>query len=134
MLSRPFSALILVAWFGQMGVLVDRAYLRSTAGALAAELGRYEAGAQWKGIYYRGEKIGFSVGRTVVTNDGYDLEEDGRLQMVLLGATSAARIKTSAHVDRAFALRSFYFSLDHLSATCIGSWTLATVSTIWRFR
>jgi transglutaminase-like putative cysteine protease len=112
MLSRPFSILILVAWLGQMGVLVDRSYLRSTPGALAAELGRYGAGAQWKGIYYRGEKIGFSVGQTVDTGDGYDLQEDGRLQMVLLGATSAARIKTSAHVDRAFTLRSFSFSLD----------------------
>ncbi|MCI4354904.1 MAG: transglutaminase-like domain-containing protein, partial [Thermoplasmata archaeon] len=112
MVPRPFSALILVAWLGQMGVLIDRAYLRSTPGALAAELGRYGAGAQWKGVYYRGEKIGFTVGQTIDTGDGYELQEDGRLQMVLLGATSAARIKTSARVDRAFALRSFSFSLD----------------------
>jgi hypothetical protein len=112
MLSRPFSALILVAWIGQMGVLVDRAYLRSSPGALAAELGRYGAGAQWKGVYYRGEKIGFTVGQTLDTGDGYELQEDGRLQMVLLGATSAARIRTSARVDRTFALRSFSFSLD----------------------
>jgi hypothetical protein len=112
MLSRPFSALILVAWLGQMGVLLDRSYFRSTPGALAAELEKYGAGAQWKGIYYRGEKIGFTVGRTVPTSEGYDLEEDGRLQMVLFGATSAARIKTSARVDRAFGLKSFRFSLD----------------------
>jgi transglutaminase-like putative cysteine protease len=95
-----------------MGVLVRQTRLESNAGALAADLGRYDAGAQWRGVYYRGEKIGFTVGQTVATPDGYELQEDGRLQMVLLGATSAARIRTSARVDRAFALTSFSFSLD----------------------
>lgn len=111
-LSRPLSALVVVGWLAQMGLLVDRAYLRSTPAALAAELGRYGAGAQWKGVYYRGEKIGFTVAQSFPTDDGYELQEDGRLQMTLLGATSAARIRTLARVDRSFALRSFSFSLD----------------------
>jgi transglutaminase-like putative cysteine protease len=111
LVSRAVSGAIVLAWLGQMGLLVDRAYLGSTA-ALAADLDRYGAGAQWKGVYYRGEKIGFMVGQTVPTADGYELHEDGQLQMVLFGATSAARIRTAARVDRAFALRSFSFSLD----------------------
>jgi transglutaminase-like putative cysteine protease len=104
--------LIVLAWVVQMGVLVDHAYLRSSPAALAADLARYGAGAQWKGVYYRGEKIGFMVGQSVPTADGYELQEEGQLQMTLLGATSAARIRTSAQVDRAFSLRSFSFSLD----------------------
>jgi hypothetical protein len=63
-------------------------------------------------VYYRGEKIGFTVSQTVPTADGFDLEEDGRLQMALLGATTAATIHTTAHVDARFALRGFEFSLD----------------------
>ena len=105
------SALILAAWLAQMGLLVQRSYLQPS-GALAADLARYGAGAQWKGVYYRGEKLGFMVGQTVSTDDGFELQEDGRLQMTLLGATSAARIRTTARVDKAFALRSFAFSLD----------------------
>ena len=73
--------------------------------------------ATWRGVYYRGEKIGFTVGQTVPSTDesntgGFELQEDGQLQMSLLGATTAARIRTTAQVDRAFTLRSFDFSLD----------------------
>ena len=46
------------------------------------------------------------------TEDGFELQEDGRLQMSLLGAASAAALHTSARVDSNFALRSFEFSLD----------------------
>jgi len=109
-LTRPAAALIVLAWLLQMAVLVRAAYLE--APSLAADLSRYGAGAQWKGVYYRGEKIGFMVGQTRALDDGYELSEDGRLQMVLLGATTAARIHTSARVDKAFALRSFSFALD----------------------
>src|SRR6185436_11763151 len=94
-----------------MGFLVQ-ASLRGSPVALAADLARYGSAAQWKGVYYRGEKIGFMVGQTVPTSDGFELQEDGQLQMALLGATSAARIHTSARVDKSFALRSFDFSLD----------------------
>jgi transglutaminase-like putative cysteine protease len=108
--TRPATVLIALAWLAQMGALVKSAYLESPA--LAADLARYGAGAQWKGVYYRGEKIGYLVGQTQPQGDGFELQEEGRLQMVLLGATSAARIRTSARVDKAFKLRSFAFSLD----------------------
>jgi hypothetical protein len=109
-LTRPVSLLIVLAWLGQMTLLVKSAYLESPA--LAADLSRYGAGAQWKGVYYHGEKIGFMVGQTQASQDGFDLQEDGRLQMILLGASTAASIRTSARVDKAFNLRSFAFSLD----------------------
>ena len=111
-LSRGASWLIVAAWLVQMGLLLDRSYLRASSLNLASDIARYGSGAQWKGVYYRGEKIGFMVGQTVPTPDGFELQEDGQLQMALLGATTAARIHTSAQVDKAFALRSFVFSLD----------------------
>jgi len=109
--SRPLSLLIVAAWVLQMGSLVQRS-LQAASVTLAGDLSRYGSSAQWKGVYYRGEKIGFSVGQTVPTSDGYELQEDGQIQMTLLGASSAARIRTLARVDKAFALRSFAFSLD----------------------
>ena len=110
--SRPLTVLVLVAWVFVMGSLVRRSYLQASSVTLAGDLARYGSSAQWKGIYYRGEKIGFTVGQTVPTSDGYELQEDGQIQMTLLGASTAARIRTSARVDKAFALRSFSFSLD----------------------
>src|SRR5438067_1122437 len=109
--TRPLSILFLIAWGVAMAALVNRSYLQVSA-SLATDLARYGSGAVWRGVYYRGEKIGFTVSQTVPTDDGFELQEDGRLQMSLLGATTAATLRTTAHVDRAFALRAFEFSLD----------------------
>ena len=122
-LTRRLSYLVLVAWAVTMGLLAQRAYLQASAANLATDLARYGTAAQWRGVYYRGEKVGFTVGQVVPTDDGFELQEDGRLQMSLLGATTPAILKTTARVDRAFALQSFEFSLDpgtgplHLSGT-----------------
>src|SRR5262252_2349936 len=110
-LTQPISILVLVAWAGVMAVLVQRSYLQASSN-LATDLARYGSNATWRGVYYRGEKIGFTVSQTVPKGDGFELEEDGRLQMSLLGATTAATIHTVAQVDANFALRTFQFSLD----------------------
>src|SRR5947207_10292034 len=94
-----------------MGVLIDRGYLQASSN-LATDLARYGSAAEWRGVYYRGEKIGFTVSQTNATADGFELLEDARLQMALSGQTTPAAIRTSAQVDREFVLRSFDFSLD----------------------
>src|SRR5262245_29754442 len=110
--TRALSLLILVAWCAAMALVVDRSYLQASSGNLATDLAKYGSSAVWRGVYYRGEKIGFTVSQTVPDGDGFQLMEDGRLQMALLGATTAATIRTNAHVDANFTLRAFEFSLD----------------------
>jgi hypothetical protein len=110
-LARLLSAAVLLAWGAQMALLLQSS-LQAAPVTLAADLARYGSAAQWKGVYYRGEKIGFVVTQTLPADDGYELQEDGELQMSLLGAVTAARLRTSARVDEAFGLRSFSFSLD----------------------
>ena len=110
-LTRPLSALLLIGWAAVMAAVIDRSYLQAST-RLATDLARYGSAATWRGVYYRGEKIGFTVSQTVPQDDGFLLEEDGRLQMSLLGATTAATIRTTAHVDKAFTLHAFEFSLD----------------------
>jgi len=111
-ITRPLSWLVLAAWVASMGSLVHRSYLQASAANLATDLAQYGSEAQWRGVYYRGEKMGFTVSQTLPTDDGFELQEDGRLQMSLLGATTPAVIRTTARVDRTFALKSFEFSLD----------------------
>ena len=89
------SYAVLAAWLACMGLLVQRAYLQASATNLATDLARYGTAAQWRGIYYRGEKVGFTVGQTVPTDDGFELQEDGRLQMSLLGATVGGCLRGS---------------------------------------
>ena len=110
--TRPISLALLLAWVLQMALLVNRSYVGASSTNLATDLARYTSSAQWRGVYYRGEKIGFTVSQTVPKEDGFELQEDGQLQMTLLGATTAAKIRTTARVADDFMLRSFEFSLD----------------------
>ena len=111
-LTRPLALLVLVAWIAVMAVLVNRSYVQASPANLATDLARYGSTAVWRGVYYRGEKIGFTVSQTTRTDEGFELQEDGRLQMLLLGQDTAATIRTTARVDTSFMLRSFDFSLD----------------------
>jgi transglutaminase-like putative cysteine protease len=111
-LTRPLAFVVLAAWVVTMAVLITRSYGQSSTTNLATDLARYGSTAVWRGVYYRGEKIGFTVSQTTRTNDGFELQEDGRLQMLLLGQDTAATIRTTARVDNEFTLRSFEFSLD----------------------
>ncbi|HJU41236.1 MAG TPA: hypothetical protein VJ691_00420, partial [Vicinamibacterales bacterium] len=110
--TRPLAFLAVAAWVVTMGVLINRAYLQATPMNLATDLARYGSTAQWRGVYYRGEKIGFTVSQVQPTDDGFELQEDGRLQFSLLGAVTPAILRTTARVDRSFSLQSFDFSLD----------------------
>jgi len=133
--TRVVSILTLAAWAIVTGVLIHRSYIRASAANLAVDLSRYGAEAQWRGIYYRGEKIGFTVSQTVQTDSGFELQEDGRMQIALLGADTVAVIRTTARVDRNFVLQSFDFSLDpgtgptRISGTVNGLQLALTVTT-----
>lgn len=115
--TRPLSLLVLIAWIAVMAVLVNRSYVQAT-GNLATDLARYGSSAQWRGVYYRGEKLGFTVSQTVSIDGegseaaGFELHEDGQLQMALFGAHTITTLRTTAKVNRAFELQSFEFSLD----------------------
>src|SRR5260370_22611937 len=110
--TRAVSALILLAWIAVMAIVVNRSYLQASSANLATDDASYGSAAVWRGVYYRGEKIGFTVSETVTEGDGFELQEEGRLQMALLGAITAATIRTRVLVDAAFNLRAFEFSLD----------------------
>src|SRR5258705_4769099 len=104
--TRPISVLLLIGWAAVMAVLINRSYLQAST-RLATDLARYASAAVWRGAYYRGEKIGFTVSQTVPQDEGFVLEEDGSLQMAMLVATTAATIRTTAHVDKALPLQAF---------------------------
>jgi transglutaminase-like putative cysteine protease len=109
--ARLLSLLVLLAWAFQMVGLARRAASGSSL-ALAADLAHYGSSAQWRGIYYRGDKIGFSVGQTTPTDSGYEIREDARMVLILLGSDIPVSLTSRAVVDRAFNLQAFSFSLD----------------------
>ena len=82
--------------FRTIAILVQRSYAVARPENLATDLARYGTAAQWRGVYYRNEKIGFTVSQTIATDDGFELQEDGRLQMSLLGAQNVVSIRTTS--------------------------------------
>jgi transglutaminase-like putative cysteine protease len=110
--ARALSSIVILAWIATVALVLTRAYVQARSMNLAADLARYGTAAEWRGVYYRGEKIGFTVTQTVPKGDGFEIEEDARLQMTLLGATTPAIVKTTATLDRDFTLTAFDFSLD----------------------
>ena len=50
-LSRSLSALVVLAWLGQMGLLYRSIQASSTN--LASDLSRYGQAAQWRGLFAR---------------------------------------------------------------------------------
>src|SRR5881394_3572509 len=95
-MTKPASIAAVVAWVAVMAILVNRSYIQAAPTNLATDLARYGPTAVWRGLYYRGEKIGFTVSQTVRTDQGFELREDGRLQMLLFGQDSAATLHTTA--------------------------------------
>jgi transglutaminase-like putative cysteine protease len=110
--TRVVSLVILIAWGAVMAALLNRSYMQASSANLATDLARFGSAAAWRGVYYRGEKIGFTVTQTLPKDAGFELEEDGRLQMSLLGATTPVTIRTTAQVGRDSSLRSFELTLD----------------------
>ena len=84
--TRPLTWMVLVAWVVTMATLVARSYGQSSQTNLATDLARYGTTAVWRGVYYRGEKIGFTVSQTTRTDDGFELQV-----IVELSRTQASR-------------------------------------------
>src|SRR6188508_1860287 len=111
-ITRPLTFLVFCAWIPTMVLLVQRSCVAAASTSLATDFARYGTSAEWRGVYYRNEKIGFTVSQTFPTDGGFEIREDGRLQMSLLGARNVVSIRTRAEVDKDFAVRAFDFSLD----------------------
>jgi transglutaminase-like putative cysteine protease len=133
--ARTGSLLMLVAWIATMGVLLARTFVQARSMNLATDLARYGPAAEWRGVYYQGDKIGFTVSQTTPVAGGFELQEDSRLQMSLLGETTPATIETKAALDQDFVLRSFDFSLDpgtgavHVAGTVEGKRVSLVIAT-----
>ena len=132
--TRPLTYLGLAAWVITMAAVVNRSYLQASTANLATDLARYGSTAVWNGIYYRGEKIGFTVGQMTRSDSGFELQQDGRLQILLLGQDTAAAIRTTARVDNSFVLQSFDFSLDPGTGPTVISGTVQAIGDAGRHR
>ena len=117
--TRPISALMLIAWLAVMAVVVNQSYVQAT-GSLATGPGALRiCCAVARRVLPREKNSASPSVKTVPFEDGegqdgtgFELQEDGQLQMSLLGAHTITTLRTTARVNRAFELQSFDCSLD----------------------
>ena len=70
-----------------------------------------EASQEWWGVYYHGEKIGFTSQSIEPNQHGYQLRDESLLRLNLLGTTQHASTRLAMHVDKEWVLVDFNFEL-----------------------
>lgn len=103
--------LVFLSWAAVMVVLFRREHAVSEpANAPPAPL---PAGAseEWQGVYGSGKKIGWAHSRRIPTADGFDLENDARVAIEVMGASRVLDTRVTAATDAALHLRRFDFRL-----------------------
>lgn len=71
-----------------------------------------DSSQEWWGVYYRGEKIGFTSQTIEPNQDGYYLRDDSLLRLNLLGTIQRASTRLAMQVDKEWVLKDFTFELQ----------------------
>lgn len=112
-IHKTIRLFIIIAWVVVMGVLVQRTYFN--AGLSYATKDR--AGQQlrpreeWMGIYWGTDKVGYTVSKIKKAYKGYEMYEQGIMDLTVMGTPQRIDTQVTAHLDDAFMLRSFEFSM-----------------------
>ncbi|RNC68031.1 MAG: transglutaminase domain-containing protein [Desulfuromonadales bacterium] len=80
---------------------------RTAAKPLLPPLEKLPSGVRWYGIYFGGERTGFSKITTAETADGYELTVEASVRMVVMGFSREASSQERYLVNRDLSLRSF---------------------------
>lgn len=112
--ALALDGLLVVAWLASLGLVVlhEQGQLWGGLGNPLASLGAtLEAKEQWFGIYYQGQKIGFS--HTTLTPEerdgvpGIRVRDQGRFAFTLLGAPQQLDVAAQAFIDADWRLQEF---------------------------
>ncbi len=112
--GRFLSIAIVSLWLGLLGFHISRNYARSettTVIDLSASSGPAEAELTQRGVFYRGERIGYIRERLTPLENGYRAEQSGEFTLKLLGQEREMRMEGSATTGSRGELRTFKFQL-----------------------
>jgi hypothetical protein len=111
--GRFASVAIVCSWLTLLGVHAFESYSLSEPTALVDLSSGSAGGAELtqRGVFYRGERIGYIREKLTETASGFRAEQDGELTLNLLGRERRVRMEGSAETGRRGQLRSFTFRL-----------------------
>ncbi len=110
-LSVFIKVFIVLTWVVLTGLLVERHYLAgdSSLTAIPRDSGFFKD--QWMGIYFHGEKAGYSHRNIVPVDHGYEIKEIMNLNMSVLGEHKNVETSIKGILDNELRLISFDLSI-----------------------
>ncbi len=114
--GRAVAVAIVVCWAGAFGMhLLRSAPMKASANVLDAASPTSEAGITQRGVFYRGNRIGFVRERFTPLKEGARAEQEGRFTLNILGRERQMDIAGSATVGDGGELVEFSFRLTTAS-------------------
>ena len=113
--KRFFHAAIVVLWVVTTALLLFRHYGLNQAGHYAADKNIFSEElykGQWMGLYYKGEKTGYSYRKVEKMADGYKISEQMKMRLNVMNVQKDIETFTAAYLGPDMKLRSFDFMLD----------------------
>jgi hypothetical protein len=113
MILKQSIGLAVVVFWCVMNVLLIKRQLWAPPPPLfvTATEGLREASQEWWGVYYHGEKIGFTSQSIEPNQNGYQLRDESLLRLNLLGTTQRVSTRLAMTVDKEWVLKDFDFEL-----------------------
>ena len=113
MILKQSIGLAVVVFWCVMNVLLIKRQLWAPPPPLfvSATEGITEASQEWWGVYYHGEKIGFTAQNIEPNQNGYQLRDESLLRLNLLGTTQRVSTRLAMTVDKEWVLKDFDFEL-----------------------
>ncbi|MEK7789494.1 MAG: transglutaminase-like domain-containing protein [Planctomycetota bacterium] len=113
--KRFFYAAIVVLWVTTTALLLFRHYGLNQAAHYAANKDIFPEElykGQWMGLYYKGEKTGYSYRKVEKMADGYKISEQMKMKLNVMNVLKDIETFTGAYLDSDLKLKSFDFMLN----------------------
>lgn len=113
--KRLFYAVIVVLWVATTALLLFRHYGLNQAAHYAVNKDIFPEElykGQWMGLYYKGEKTGYSYRKVEKLADGYKISEQMKIRLNVMNVLKDIETFTGAYLDSDLKLKSFDFMLN----------------------
>ena len=113
--KRFFYSAIVVLWVAATALLLFRHYGLNQAAHYAVNKDIFPEElykGQWMGLYYKGEKTGYSYRKVEKMADGYKISEQMKMKLNVMNVLKDIETFTGAYLDSDLKLKSFDFMLN----------------------
>lgn len=105
-------SVIVLTWLFMISLLIEKAnYVEDVPGKVLAsqQIDKKTAKREWKEIYLKDHKVGYSVSLIKPFDQGYFIQDEVFLRLNLMGEGNGVYTLTQSRADRDFLLKNFHF-------------------------